>query len=268
MKPCSTVILFFIFFLPPFLSHAGESGIAPGFALKDLSSQEVKLADFRGKVVLLSFWATWCKPCLAEMPEMKGLHGKYKARGFTVLGVNEDEADKLDAVKKVVSGKKVTYPILLDPEHSVQSAYGVEGLPCLILVDHHGMIKSSKTGYKKGGLALLETEIQTALAGRVAKPTLSVGAVLATGSGSAYSERMKKALLEQVKGVKEYRLIPSDDADYDLVSSVAKIGKTVGVEISLVDGHNRNVIKKASDSGSEAEIEAMVERLFQQLDLK
>jgi peroxiredoxin len=268
MKSYFVAVLFFVFFLSPFLSHAGESGIAPSFALKNLSSQEVKLADFQGKVVLMSFWATWCKPCLAEMPEMVGLHGKYKARGFTVLGVNEDEEDKLDAVKKVVSVKKVTYPILLDPEHSVQGAYGVEGLPCLILVDHHGMIQFSKTGYKKGGLAWLEAEIQTALAGREVKPTLSVGVVLASGGSAVFKERVRVALAEQVKGVQGYALVPADNADYDLVSSVARVGKTVGVEISLVDGHNRNVIKKASDSGSESEIEAMVGRIVKQLGIQ
>lgn len=268
MKLYYFAILFFIFFLPPFLLHAGESGIAPGFALKDLSSKEVKLDDFQGRVVLLSHWATWCKPCLAEMKELERLYKKYKARGFVVLGVNEDEVEKLEAVKGVVAKKKVTYPVLLDSEHGVQSAYGVVNLPCLILIDHHGLIVSRKTGYTEGGLTSLEEEVVEALKAKKAKPTLSVGAVLASGSSAEYKDRVKKAIAEQVKGVQGYDLVPADNADYDLVSSVAKIGKTVGVEISLVDGHNRNVIKKASDSGSEAEIEAMVSRIVKQLGIQ
>jgi len=260
--------LFLLLFLTPFLSSAGENKEAPGFALKDLSSQEVKLADFQGKVVLMSFWATWCKPCLAEMRELDRLYKKYKARGFVVLGINEDEADKLEQVKGVVTKKRVTYPVLLDSEHGVQTAYGVEKLPCLVLIDHHVLIKSKRTGYSEGGLRSLEDEVVEALKAKVAKPTLSVGAVLASGSSVEYKERVKKAIAEQVKGVQKYDLVPADNADYDLVSSVARMGKTVGVDISLVDGHNRNVIKRASDSGSEAEIEAMVEKLLQQLDLK
>jgi len=260
--------LFLLLFLTPFLSSAGEIKEAPGFALKNLSSQEVKLTDFQGKVVLMSFWAIWCKPCLAEMRDLERLYKRYKARGFVVLGVNEDEADKLEQVKGVVTKKKVTYPVLLDSEHGVQSAYGVDVLPCLVLIDHHGLIVSKKTGYTQGGLRPLEEKVVEALKAKVAKPTLSVGAVLASEGSSEYKERVKKAIAEQVKGVQGYDLVPADNADYDLVSSVSKIGKTVGIEISLVDGRNRNVIKRASDSGSEAEIEAMVGRLLQQLDLK
>lgn len=110
---------------------------APGFTLKDLDGQPVSLGDFKGKVLLLDFWATWCAPCIASMPHLQKLHHRYADKGFAVLGIAVDErgaATVLPLVKK-----KVTYPILLGDEPT-WAAYGVQALPALFLIDREGRI--------------------------------------------------------------------------------------------------------------------------------
>jgi peroxiredoxin len=266
--------------LLPLALHAEGARVAPRFTLNDLSSREVRLADLQGKVILLSFWASWSKPCLDEMPEMEALWMNYKGRRLMVLGINEDEADNLAAVKKAVSDQKITHPVLLDPTHAVRLAYGVEKLPCLILIDHHGIINRAETGYPQGGerrdsqkpgpagLDSLEVELQNLLAESEARPTLSVGAVLAADLSLALKEKVRKAIEAQVKGVRNYRFVPPDDADFELLGSVAKLGNSVGLALSLVDRRTRNVVKHAADSASESEIEATVGKMIKQMGLK
>lgn len=264
----------------PLVLHAEGPRVAPRFALNDLSSREVRLDDLQGKVVLLSFWALWSKPSLEGMPEMEALCEKYKGRGLSVLGINEDEADNLEAVKKEVLDRKISYPILLDPTHVVQQAYGAEKLPSLILIDHHGIISGKEPGYlpegdhqdsQKGGpagLDSLEIGLQDLLARSQAKPTLSVGAVEAGSLSPALQERVMRSIETQVKGVTSYRLVSLDDADFEISGSAAKVGKSLGLSLSLVDRHNRSVAKHITDSASESEIEAMVGRMIKQLGLK
>lgn len=113
-------------------------GPAPAFALKDLSGNTVSLADFKGKVVLLDFWATFCSPCVKAMPKLQKLHEQNASKGFAVVGIATDEhGEKL--VRPMVAKTKVNYPILLD-NASVWKAYGVETLPALFLVDRSGQI--------------------------------------------------------------------------------------------------------------------------------
>jgi thiol-disulfide isomerase/thioredoxin len=111
---------------------------APAFTLKDLEGRAVNLADYRGKVVLLDFWASWCVPCVASMPALQRLHDKYAARGFAVVGVAIDEKGA-ETVAPVVTKKKVKYPVVLGDE-ATWTAYGVKALPALFLVDREGQI--------------------------------------------------------------------------------------------------------------------------------
>jgi len=96
---------------------------APEIALKDLQGQEVRLSDLHGKIVLLNFWATWCKPCKEEMPAMQASYEKLRDQGFVVLAVNE-----LEDVEKVA-------------EHRVANQYGVVGLPASFLIDRQGIVR-------------------------------------------------------------------------------------------------------------------------------
>jgi peroxiredoxin len=114
-----------------------EGKPAPAFQLKTFDEKTVALADFRGKVVLLDFWATFCPPCVQALPELQSLHAKHAPRGFAVVGVTVD--DRATLVRKATSRAGVGYPILqATPE--VWNAYKVNALPSLILVGRDGNI--------------------------------------------------------------------------------------------------------------------------------
>jgi peroxiredoxin len=111
---------------------------APAFSLKDLKGRTVDLAEYKGKVVLLDFWATWCAPCVASMPKLQKLHRQLEPKGFAVVGIAIDEKGA-EVVAPLVARKKVTYPILLGDE-AAWTAYGVKSLPALFLIDRQGQI--------------------------------------------------------------------------------------------------------------------------------
>ena len=106
--------------------------------MKDMNGADVKLADHKGKVILLNFWATWCPPCLAEIPEFVKVYQEKKAEGFTILGVSTD--DTPEQLQAFAAEHKVPYPLLLiTPE--VEDAYGpLFGLPTSILIARDGSV--------------------------------------------------------------------------------------------------------------------------------
>jgi len=111
---------------------------APGFSLKDLNGTTVSLDQYKGKVVLLDFWATFCAPCIKAMPKLQKLHEQHAAKGFAVIGIATDEEGS-KVVSPLVSKTKVKYPILLTNE-AAWKEYGVETLPALFLIDRKGQI--------------------------------------------------------------------------------------------------------------------------------
>jgi peroxiredoxin/YHS domain-containing protein len=122
-------------YLPPVLPRP-----APDFTLKTLSDTEVNKETYKDKVLLVDFWATWCKPCVATMPQLQKLHGKYAEKGLVVLGVSIDEKGE-KAVKPFVAKRKFTYPIVLDGgDKPMWQAYGVKGVPALFLINREGKI--------------------------------------------------------------------------------------------------------------------------------
>ncbi len=112
---------------------------APEIALKDLQGQEVRLSDLHGKVVLVNFWATWCKPCKEEMPAMQASYERLREQGFVVLAVNE-----LEDVEKVAEHIKThghTFLVVMDHNNGVANRYGVVGLPASFLIDRQGIVR-------------------------------------------------------------------------------------------------------------------------------
>ncbi|TAJ09795.1 MAG: TlpA family protein disulfide reductase [Nitrospirae bacterium] len=119
---------------------------AADFTLLDLQGKPQSLGQYRGKVVLLNFWATWCKPCTTEMPAMQACYDKLRDKGFVVLAVNE-----LEDAQKVAEHVKAyghTFPVLMDKDNRVANMYGVYGLPVSVLIDEQGVVQE----YIKGGL--------------------------------------------------------------------------------------------------------------------
>lgn len=137
-----------------------EGRPAPAFALKTFDGREVSLAKLRGQVVLLDFWATFCAPCIAALPELQSLQSRYAGRGFTVVGLTVDDRPSL--VRKATERAKVTYPIVRStPE--VWNTYKVNALPALILVGRDGRIVKRYGGEadRKAMIATLERELES-----------------------------------------------------------------------------------------------------------
>jgi peroxiredoxin len=111
---------------------------APDFTLKDLNSRKVRLADFRGKVVFLNFFATWCVPCRAEMPAMERLHREFKGKGLVVLAVDIQESAR--TVRPFVRELQLSFPALLDEDGSVAYMYAVRPVPATYLISREGRI--------------------------------------------------------------------------------------------------------------------------------
>jgi thiol-disulfide isomerase/thioredoxin len=131
---------------------------APAFSLKAFDGSAVSLESLRGKVVLLDFWATFCAPCIAALPELQALHAKYGERGFAVVGVTVDDRPAL--VKKALEQAKVRYPILQGTP-AVWNAYKVNALPALVLVGRDGTIVKRYGG--EADRAAMIAEIEAAL---------------------------------------------------------------------------------------------------------
>lgn len=121
---------------------------APDFTLKSVGGENLKLSEYRGEVVLINFWASWCGPCRQEMPVLSELHDKYKGLGFTVLGVNvEEDSSK---ARKLLQEMSVSFPVLLDNESVVSKQYDVIAMPSTVLVDRNGNMRYLHKGYKPG----------------------------------------------------------------------------------------------------------------------
>ena len=134
--------------------------IAPDFELQSLDSTTVHLSDFRGKAVLLNFWATWCQPCKIEMPWFEQLQKQYAQEGLQVIGVAMDDAGRED-IAKFAKNLGVDYPILLGKE-SVGDAYGgVQFLPATLYVSRDGRVVGKMFGLK--GRDEIEGNIKKAL---------------------------------------------------------------------------------------------------------
>lgn len=121
---------------------------APDFTLKTKSGKNLRLNDFRGKVVMINFWATWCAPCRQELPHMEALYKKYKDRGFVLLGVNIDN-DSV-AAKKMAEEFKLTFPVLYDEKQQTSKLYKLKAMPSTFIVDRGGKVHEVHLGYKPG----------------------------------------------------------------------------------------------------------------------
>ena len=134
---------------------------APDFELKDASGKAVRLSDFRGKVVLLDFWATWCGPCKIEIPWFKEFERQHKDKGFAVIGVSMDE-EGWDVVKPYVAHSEINYRVVIGNDALAEKYGGIDALPTTFLIDREGKIAavhvglSGKDDFEDGILQLLQ----------------------------------------------------------------------------------------------------------------
>lgn len=114
------------------------------FSLTDLNGETVRLSDFQGQVVLVNAWATWCPPCVAEMPDLQAYYQAHQDENFVILGINA--GDTFRAAFEFASQKGITFPILLDPEVSLLTNLGIHSFPTSILVGADGVVKNIHVG--------------------------------------------------------------------------------------------------------------------------
>lgn len=123
---------------------AAVGSLAPNFELKTLTSDGVTLADYKGEVVVVNFWATWCPPCRAEMPGIQAVYDTYKDQGLIVLAVNAQEDH--NTIQSFVMETGFTFPILPDPYGQAIRAYGVRSFPATFVIDREGRIDTIHQG--------------------------------------------------------------------------------------------------------------------------
>jgi peroxiredoxin len=121
---------------------------APDFTLKSHTGENLKLSEFRGEVVMINFWASWCGPCRQEMPLLDELYNAYKPMGFTILGINvEEDAGQARGLLEEIP---VSFPVLFDTRSQVSKLYDVVAMPSSVLIDRDGNVRYLHHGYKPG----------------------------------------------------------------------------------------------------------------------
>ena len=132
----------------PALAADPTGSPAPPFTLGSKAGQSVSLAQYKGQVVMLNFWASWCGPCRQEMPLLESIYRKYNRLGFTLIGVNV-EPDS-NAANEWLKQTPVSFPILYDKESKVSKMYDVAGMPSTVIIDRSGKVRVLHRGYKPG----------------------------------------------------------------------------------------------------------------------
>lgn len=149
-----------------------ENKPAPKFTLTDIDGKKVSLSDYKGKAVLVNFWATWCGPCKEEIPWFEDLHKQYASQGFEILGVSNDDIDKDDkaemikdteAVRTFAAKMQMNYPVLLDGDSIATPYGGVDSLPTSFFIDRNGIVVAETNGLHPR--EEIEADIKKALGG-------------------------------------------------------------------------------------------------------
>jgi len=152
MKLPTRVLSLIALALVPALAWSGASlqtgAPAPGFELKSNSGKPVSLADLKGQIVLVNFWASWCGPCRQEMPILEQLNHQYHNKGVALIGVNVEP--DTDAATAWLKATPFTFPILYDVDSKVSKLYEVQGMPNTVILDRKGIVRYIHRGYSPG----------------------------------------------------------------------------------------------------------------------
>jgi peroxiredoxin len=143
-----------------------EGQKAPALELATLDSGRMTLADHRGKLVVLNFWATWCQPCALEMPSLEALWRRYRDRGLVVVAVSVDRGSPRNLLEPYVRNLKLTFPILLDPDASTSERWRVTALPATFLITPGGDATGMAVGAREWDSAEMKALVERLLPGR------------------------------------------------------------------------------------------------------
>lgn len=133
---------------------------APAFDLQG-EGAAVKLSNYKGKLIYLDFWASWCGPCKQSFPWLNEMQSKYAAKGFQVVGINVDA--NTDDAKAFLANLPAKFTVAYDPKGATPKAYAIKGMPSSVLIDGNGKVISQHTGFRDADKAQLEQAIQQAL---------------------------------------------------------------------------------------------------------
>ncbi len=160
---CAIISLIFLI-LPFSAGGKGKLSTAPDFALKNLDGEDMELKELlKQGPVLISFWATWCKPCIKELNQLQKVYKKYKAKGFELLAIDVDGPRSISKVKPKVKGLKWEFPVLWDKSKKVYRKYHVLGIPHTVLIDKSGEIRYTHTTYRPGDEEVIKKKIEELL---------------------------------------------------------------------------------------------------------
>jgi peroxiredoxin len=134
---------------------------APDFTLRSSTGKNLKLSEYRGQVVMINFWATWCAPCRQEMPHLSRLYEQYRKAGFMLLGVNIDDNPK--AAQAMAEQLGVRFPVLYDTTKQVSKQYDVDAMPSTVIVDRDGKVQYLHRGYRSGTEQQYEAKVREIL---------------------------------------------------------------------------------------------------------
>lgn len=144
-------------------SGAARAAVGTGMPAPEFSAphllkpSSMKLEDYRGKVVYLDFWASWCPPCRSAFPKIDQIYAKYRERGFDVVAVNQDQ--ELGEALRFVEKQPTSFALVTDRDHSIAERYGVKAMPSAYLIDRKGVVRHIHRGFKQDSAAALEQQI-------------------------------------------------------------------------------------------------------------
>jgi len=151
----------FIFLSSEMRQKENSRNLAPDFKLPDLNGKTVMLSDFKNNVVVLDFWASWCEPCIAEIPNLNALHEKHADRGLRVLGIVLESGSVKD-IRQFVTKHKIDYQILIGNDNVVNK-YNVAGFPTTLLIDPQRQVQKKYLGVRSGKESNIERDVQALL---------------------------------------------------------------------------------------------------------
>jgi peroxiredoxin len=157
-------IILILVVVPSLIQSDTKISSAPNFVAKDLNGTKMELKEvLKGGPVLISFWATWCKPCIKELGELQKVYKKYREKGFQILALDVDGPRSISKVRSMVKGLSWDFPVLLDESKDIYRSYQVLGIPHTVLINTSGEIVYTHTTYRPGDEEIIKKKIEELL---------------------------------------------------------------------------------------------------------